>query len=52
MGTDELGRDVFSRIIFGAQVPFQFAVYAVLVGLTGEVLLECCCILWSMLIKF
>ena len=38
MGTDELGRDVFSRIIFGAQVSLQVGVCAVLVGLTGGVI--------------
>jgi len=33
LGTDDLGRDIFSRIIFGAQISFKYGILAVLIAL-------------------
>src|SRR5688572_29669676 len=34
MGTDGLGRDVFSRIVYGARFSVQISLYSVLLGTT------------------
>ena len=39
LGTDELGRDTLSRVIYGAQVSFQVSIIAVLVALVAGGLL-------------
>ena len=33
MGTDELGRDTFSRIVFGARVSLQVGIISVFIAL-------------------
>lgn len=39
IGTDELGRDVLSRIIYGAQISLKVGIVAVMIGGTGGTLI-------------
>ena len=39
LGTDEIGRDLFSRLLFGTRVAFAVAIVATSIGLIGGVIL-------------
>lgn len=46
-GTDEFGRDIFSRVVYGAQVSLQVGLIAVGIG----AFLACCSVCWLVSFK-
>lgn len=39
MGTDQLGRDIFTRIMYGTRISMQVGLLSVLIGITGGLIL-------------